>query len=315
MAKYEAETVPDGSIFPPSQEFMKTWTLRNVGTCTWTPEYNLVFIKGEQMGGTSPNPIGQAVPPNGTIQIYLPQKAPENPGEYQGYWKLRNLQGNDFGLGKDADVAFWVKIIVQPGASSSTLPNLGAPTWSNSFDNKNSPFYLGDDDEISFQVKDGSLIMTAFKPVGDQWRVAQGSYLDDFYLESKFRTGPSCSGKDSYGLIVRAPDQPDSIIDSGYVLSFACDGMYRVYMMNNGNFNGIANWSANTNIKAGTNQANTMGVRAQGDKIQLFANGNLVFEFSDSTFSGGLFGLMIRSDVTSGFQTYVDEIAYWDLAP
>jgi len=65
-------------------------------------------------------------------------------------------------------------------------------------------------------------------------------------------------------VIVRAPDQPDSIIDSGYVFSFSCDGMYRVYMMNNGIYNGIANWSANTNIKAGENQANTMGIHAQG---------------------------------------------------
>jgi hypothetical protein len=315
MAKYEAETIPDGSTFPPGQEFMKTWTFRNVGTCTWTPEYSLVFVKGEQMGGTSPSPIGQTVPPNGTIQIYLPQKAPDQTGEHQGFWKLRNTQGLDFGLGKDADVAFWVKILVQQGASSSSPPNLGAPTWTESFDSKATPFYLGDDSDIGFQVNDGSMVMTAFKPTGDQWRVAQNRYLDDFYLEARFRTGSTCSGKDSYGLIVRAPDQPDGIIDSGYVFTFSCDGMYRAYLMNNGNYSGIANWTGHSALKGGPNQANTMGIRAVGDQLQLYANGTLVLEYTDTAFTGGLFGLVIRADSTQNFQAFVDQIDYWDLSP
>lgn len=82
-AKFISETIPDNSQVPPNGQFMKTWTLQNAGTCTWTPAYELVFIKGEQMGGSSPAPIGQNVPPNGTIQVYLPQTAPSVPGQHE----------------------------------------------------------------------------------------------------------------------------------------------------------------------------------------------------------------------------------------
>ena len=93
MAKFEGETIPDNTAFAPGQEFIKIWTLRNVGTCIWNSEYALVSVKGEAMGGTSPSPIGKTIKPNNTIQIYLPQKAPDSPGEHQGSWMLRSPSG------------------------------------------------------------------------------------------------------------------------------------------------------------------------------------------------------------------------------
>jgi len=317
-AKFLGETVPDDSIFAPGQEFIKTWTLQNIGTCTWTPEYSLVYIRGEQMNGTSPSPLGQSVPPGGSIQVFLPQKAPANAGEHQGFWKLRSTSGQEFGLGQNADVAFWVKISVIPGTSGGGSgsafggpQNLGSPSWVESFDNKSSPWFLGTDSGIDFDINNGRLVMTALKPIGDQWRVAQPSYLSDFYLQASFSTGSTCSGKDGYGLIVRAPDSPTGSILSGYIFSFSCDGKYRVYRMDNGNFNGIQNWTTSPIIKSGSNQSNMMGVYGNADRFQLYANGMLIYEFSDSTYSGGLFGLVIRSENTSNFQTLVDEIASW----
>jgi hypothetical protein len=318
MAKFEGEAIPDNTAFAPGQDFIKIWTLRNVGTCIWNPEYALVSIKGESMGGTSPSPIGQTVKPNNTIQIYLPQKAPDSAGEHKGFWMLRSPSGREFGLGSKADVAFWVKIQVVPGSANNNNggvingpQNLGAPSWTESFDSKHTPWYLGADTDISFDIANGSLVMTAFQPIGDQWRVAESSYLDNFYLQANFRTGPACAGKDGYGLLVRAPDKPSGNINSGYVFSFSCEGKYRIYRMDNGNFSSIVNWTSSPAIKAGQNQTNSMGINAKSDKLQLYANGSLVSEFADGTYPGGLFGLVIRSDVTSNFQTFVDEVAYW----
>lgn len=313
-AKFEAETIPDTTILPPRESFVKTWTLRNMGTCTWTPDYALVFIKDEQMGGTSPSPIGETVPPDSTIQLFLPQTAPQEPGAHQGFWKLRSSNGQDFGLGDAADVAFWVKITVEAGASSGTASDLGAPTWVNSFEGQSAAFDLGSDSNTSFALEDGNLVMTAIVPSGDLWRVSS-SYLDDFALEARFKTGPSCSGKDSYGLLVRAPDQPDSIIDSGYVFALSCGGEYRIYRMDNGSFSGIVNWAAHSSIKAGPAQDNDMLIQAKGDSLQLYVNGNLVYEFTDSTYPGGLFGLMIRSDTTPDLKVFVKQIAYWKTVP
>ena len=35
----ESETIPDQANFLPGVNFEKSWILRNVGTCTWTPDY------------------------------------------------------------------------------------------------------------------------------------------------------------------------------------------------------------------------------------------------------------------------------------
>ncbi|PIU90073.1 MAG: hypothetical protein COS63_04110, partial [Anaerolineae bacterium CG06_land_8_20_14_3_00_57_67] len=39
-------TVPDGASFAPGAAFTKTWRLKNIGTCTWTTSYALVFVSG-----------------------------------------------------------------------------------------------------------------------------------------------------------------------------------------------------------------------------------------------------------------------------
>lgn len=317
-AEFVSETVPDNSIFSPGQEFIKTWTLRNNGSCTWNPEYALIFIRGEQMSGTSPSPIGKVVAPGQTIQIYLPQTAPAAAGVYQGFWMLRSTDGIQFGLGDDAKTEFWVKIQAVPGANPTTNPtpsggpqNLGDPSWTVGFGAGSNPFFLGTDSGIDYDITDGRLVMTAINPTGDQWRVAQPSFLDDFYLQSSFLTGSACSAKDGYGLIVRAPSQPSGNINSGYVFSFSCDGHYRVYRMDNGNFISIQNWTLNPAIRSGANQSNVMGISAQGQRFQFYANNTLLFEFIDGAYIGGLYGLVIRSELTTNFQVFVDEIAGW----
>jgi hypothetical protein len=314
LAKFVNETIPDNTEFAPGAQFMKTWTFQNVGTCTWTPEYKLVFKEGEQMGGTSPAPIGQSVAPNGTVQIYLPQTAPAQTGEHQGFWMLQNLRSQNFALGSDGSKAFWVKIKVVPGAPTTSGSNLGPPTRVLTFDDKKgTPFYLGEDSDISFKVDNGELVMTAFEPAGDLWRVAELGQFNNIVVETNFRTGPNCAGKDSYGMIVRAPSQADNVIDSAYVFGFNCDGQFRVYRMDNGSYSGIQNWSMHPSLRPGPNQKNVMTVSAQGDRLQLFANGTLVYEFTDSAYSRGLIGLMIGSGGTPNFQVAVEQLAYWEL--
>ena len=56
-------TVEDYSPFKPNQLFTKVWEVKNVGTCTWTPNYALVFSYGDRMSGISPKFINQTVKP------------------------------------------------------------------------------------------------------------------------------------------------------------------------------------------------------------------------------------------------------------
>jgi hypothetical protein len=54
-----------------------------------------------------------------------------------------------------------------------------------------------------------------------------------------------------------------------------------------------------------------MGISAQTQRFQLFANNTPLFEFTDGAYAGGLYGLVIRSELTNNFQVFVDEIAGW----
>src|SRR5271157_1067465 len=45
-------TVPDGTTLAPGATFTKTWRLENIGNCTWTTSYALVFSSGSAMGAS-----------------------------------------------------------------------------------------------------------------------------------------------------------------------------------------------------------------------------------------------------------------------
>jgi|GEM_PF-1259388 hypothetical protein len=110
LANFVSETVPDGTSITPGALFTKTWTLSNVGTCTWTTAYSLVFDSGVQMGGPASVPLAAAVPPGSSVTLSVNLYAPSVVGSYQGYWRLSTDQGVRFGVGAGGASAFWLKI-------------------------------------------------------------------------------------------------------------------------------------------------------------------------------------------------------------
>jgi len=105
-------TISDGTILSPGTTFAKTWRLQNVGTCTWTSSYALVFISGDGLSGPSSVSLLGNVNPGDTVDLTVNLVAPSQKGHYRGNWKLRNASGVLFGIGTQADTAFWVDINV-----------------------------------------------------------------------------------------------------------------------------------------------------------------------------------------------------------
>lgn len=104
-------SVPDNTEIAAGSTFVKTWRLKNNGSCTWTSSYALVFYNGDAMSGLASAPITNGtVPPGSTIDISVSLVAPITPGTYKGNWRLRNSGGALFGIGPDADQSFWVQI-------------------------------------------------------------------------------------------------------------------------------------------------------------------------------------------------------------
>ncbi len=313
-ADLKEETIPDQSVISPGESFEKQWVIQNSGSCTWNQDYGLTFVGGNQLTGISPSPINHTIQPNETVELTLQLTSPQVPGYYESFWKLQNNQGGQFGIGYNADIPLWIKI---HSGSQEVLGgglDLGDPVWRDTFDEDKKYLYLGTNSITSHEILNGNLVITAFNPIGDVWQIANNHVLYNIYFEMIVTTGESCAGKDGYGVLLRAPDQPDGVIDSGYVFSFSCDGMYRIYRMEDGEYNSIQLWTETVHIKPGTNQTNRLGIRAEGNKFQLFANGELLTEIFDARYSSGLFGIMIRSESTNNFKILIDDIAYWRIS-
>jgi hypothetical protein len=88
--------VPDGTQMTAGQEFVKTWKVKNTGTCTWTTAYNIIYGYGEKMSGQT-TPLTAEVLPNAEIEVSVALKAPTKPGTYSGYWRMASNNGTAFG--------------------------------------------------------------------------------------------------------------------------------------------------------------------------------------------------------------------------
>lgn len=97
-------TVPDGTPFTSSTPFLKTWRLRNIGSCAWDTSYRLAYVTGERLSGPHSQPLGETIPPGGEIELSLNLIAPADPGRYQGEWQLLDPNGAPFGIRAPADI-------------------------------------------------------------------------------------------------------------------------------------------------------------------------------------------------------------------
>jgi hypothetical protein len=300
-------TIPDDTEMLPGQEFIKTWRLQNTGTCTWTDQYALIFVSGDQMNGTSPLPLTGSTAPGSTIDVSATLKAPGTTGTYRGNWVFFTPSAFNYNPETDAIVSFYVQIKVVEGISDL---NLGAATWTDNLDTADN-WYLLDTANTKFTEGDGKLVMTSINPGGgEEWGLSDKPSMDDYYLQATFITGSACSGLDRYGLLARSPDP-----DKGYVFEFSCDGHYRFYTWDGQNYHAIQEWYTAAPIKTGPNQTNIMGFWMKGTTLRIYANGYKLAEFTDSTFDHGQFGLVIGSINTNNLTVYVDQVAYWEINP
>lgn len=126
-------TAPDGTSFGRGVNFTKTWRIQNVGICSWTPSYALVFISGNGLGAPTAVSLTGSVNPGDTVDVSVNMTAPTTDGHYIGYWKLRNASSVLFGIGAQASGAFWVDINVNGPvyAAYDFTSNYCDATWDN----------------------------------------------------------------------------------------------------------------------------------------------------------------------------------------
>jgi len=194
-------------------------------------------------------------------------------------------------------------------APEDPVLSLGVPSVKDTFD-AGSIINQFSDSEFKFQVEDGQFVMVSKKTNSIETWSLSWEDLTNFYLEITGTFGQNCSGKDRYGMIFRAPDTSE-----GYLITISCDGQYRLSTYESGEdeYTVIKNWTASSSIDQGPGGENRLGVKVKGEKITGYINGHKVFELKDSTFSHGLFGVLIKAANTAGFTAYLDQVVYWKL--
>lgn len=105
-------TINDGTLIQPGTSFTKTWRVKNIGSCTWTPGYSLTFASGEKMDGPDSLSLPPNVLPGQTVDVSIDLIAPDTPGLYTSYWELRDASGGLFGTDGNPISPLWVKIKV-----------------------------------------------------------------------------------------------------------------------------------------------------------------------------------------------------------
>ena len=108
-------TIPDGSTLPPGSAFVKTWEVKNVGSCAWTPKYSVVFAgNGSAMDGPASSPLltSGEIKPGQVAQISVSMRAPGEAGDYRGSWRLRSPDGENFGVGQAGNESVFVQVRV-----------------------------------------------------------------------------------------------------------------------------------------------------------------------------------------------------------
>jgi hypothetical protein len=107
---YDAATidvnVPDNTEMQLGQEFVKTWLVKNNGSCTWGAGYKVIFSSGDKLSGVA-QPFSAVVAPGQEVEVSVNFKAPTQAGVYVSSWQMANANGTPFPR------TFYVKIVVK----------------------------------------------------------------------------------------------------------------------------------------------------------------------------------------------------------
>jgi len=96
VAIWLANDPPDYTKFSPGEAFSVTWTIENIGTATWSTNYYIAFVSGEQMEAAEKINLPYQVPPEGHFQLSVDFVAPESLGIKQSNWRLFNADDTAF---------------------------------------------------------------------------------------------------------------------------------------------------------------------------------------------------------------------------
>lgn len=102
------ETIPDGTVFPPGQGFIKIWNVQNTGVCEWNEDFRWVLTDGIDFRGPRDLRFNRSVMPGEVMKVVLELGAPTEEGEFRGTYKIFTDENTLV-----TPNGFWISIVVQ----------------------------------------------------------------------------------------------------------------------------------------------------------------------------------------------------------
>ena len=104
-------TIPDNTVVAPGEEIVKTWLVKNSGTCNWESDYTLRNTGGLPMGIATIQALYPARS-GSEVELTLTFIAPTDEGEAISKWQAHDPEGNPFGQ------EFYMQVYVDPTLSN-----------------------------------------------------------------------------------------------------------------------------------------------------------------------------------------------------
>jgi len=103
--------IPDNTQMTAGQSFVKTWKIKNSGTCTWGAGYQIIYAGYTTQMSGQPQPLSLPVAPGQEIEISVNFIAPAQPGSYVSAWTLSNAGARAF-FGSNIQGTFHAKPLI-----------------------------------------------------------------------------------------------------------------------------------------------------------------------------------------------------------
>ncbi len=175
--------------------------------------------------------------------------------------------------------------------------------YSEDFDDPDSGWYEAEDDVVLFEYSDGGYRMKVKTPriIARTLSPEEADYSDvKIEVDGTKIGGPKHS---ELGLIARYVDK-----NNFYVFLISTDGMAQIQKKENGTYSGISSKSMKSVDGINADTLNHIVAVCDGDKLELYANGNLVASATDDSFREGQIGLVVGTADLGGADILFDNL-------
>ncbi len=196
-----SESPTDSASYPVNTAFTKTWTIKNMGTCTWNSNYKIIYEGGDAMSGLTTMKFPGSAAPNETVTLSLGLTSNSTPGTYIGYW----------GLWDDKNVRFgriWVKINVTSSTSTGGTQLVVTSVNVSGGDQPAFPCVATYGGSIDFQAY---ITTNAGGTVYYKWRVYHGGTTPIYESASSLVTTYNSAGSNAVNVTLTPPFVVDPV--------------------------------------------------------------------------------------------------------